>query len=83
MLATSETQCAMILSALQDGRRLSPLDALKEFGCFRLAAVVHVLRAAGHNIITDMGNKYAIYHMPALRGEQLQLADFGRPNTGY
>ena len=41
-----------ILAHLKKGYRLSPLDALEHYGCFRLAAVIHNLRQEGHKIIT-------------------------------
>lgn len=44
---------------------LTPIDALKQYGCFRLAAVVHLLKQQGYNIETTMvsnGRKrYASY----------------------
>lgn len=45
-----QTQNEMILEALQKGRELTPLDALSEFGCFRLAARIKDLRDRGVNI---------------------------------
>ena len=39
----------MTLEALQKGD-LTAIDALKKFGCFRLAARIYRLRQAGHNI---------------------------------
>jgi hypothetical protein len=56
-----------ILSTLQSGRSLTSIQALQEFGCFRLAARINDLRYAGHKIITEMvrdGEKhYARYHL--------------------
>ena len=46
----SVTQTARILHALQHGDRLTPIDALRRFGCLRLAARVYDLKAAGHDI---------------------------------
>ncbi len=49
-----------ILSYLQQGQSLTPLEALSMFGCFRLAARIRELRADGYNIRTDdikVGNK--------------------------
>jgi len=39
-----------ILTYLRAGGSLTPADALKRFGCFRLAARVWDLRRAGHAI---------------------------------
>jgi len=50
---------------LQSGRSLTPLEALNEFNCFRLAAHIESLRKDGHRIFTEMvnesGKKFAKY----------------------
>lgn len=54
------TQTAQILRALERGRTLTPLEALTEFGCLRLAARVEELRASGHQIhcrLVERGKK--------------------------
>jgi hypothetical protein len=55
----------MTLEALQKGD-LTAIDALKKFGCFRLAARIYRLRQAGHNIksttkTTPNGKHIAVY----------------------
>lgn len=61
------TQAAQILEALKRGRVLTPLDALHEFGCFRLAARVGELRDAGYRVVTTTrsqnGKRYAEYRL--------------------
>ena len=62
------TQEQQILKALQAGRKITPIDALTEWGCFRLGARCFDLRQKGHNIITTTvkssnGKKYAQYHL--------------------
>ena len=55
MSLTTETtisQCADILRALKQGRTLTAMEALSEFGCFRLAARIHDLRGDGYAITT-------------------------------
>ena len=42
----------MILVALKNGERVTPLSALEKFGCFRLSARIWDLRDQGHPIIT-------------------------------
>jgi len=67
------TQTEHILQALQRGERLTPLDALNRFGCFRLAARVAELRVDGHDIVTlrsNTDNPYAIYHLKLPEGQQ-------------
>jgi hypothetical protein len=56
-----------ILGYLQRNGSISPLEALEQFGCFRLAARINDLRAKKHNIETYVGNengkKFAIYRL--------------------
>jgi hypothetical protein len=46
---------------------ITPLDALKKFGCLRLAARINDLRDAGHFVRTDIvrknGKKFARYSL--------------------
>jgi len=44
------TQNETILAALKEGKTISPLTALREFSCMRLAARVYDLRKDGHPI---------------------------------
>ena len=46
------TQTEWVLSKLRTGISLTPIDALNGCGCFRLAAIVFILRADGWNIET-------------------------------
>ena len=62
----SHTQ--QILKALKKGRKLTPLDALTEWGCFRLGARIYDLKERGYNIITKMvtssnGKRFAQYRL--------------------
>lgn len=47
---THMTQAEQILAALESGRRLTPGDALHEFGCMRLGARVYDLERDGYKI---------------------------------
>jgi hypothetical protein len=48
-----------VLKHLKSGREITPLDALEQYGCFRLAAVIWNLRDEGHSIATKtVSNKY-------------------------
>ena len=49
-----ETQADAILSYLQDGCALTPAEALRRFGCARLAARIWELRQAGYDIRDDL-----------------------------
>jgi hypothetical protein len=63
------SQTELVLKHLRVGKSLTPIDALVEYGCFRLAAIVHILKRDGWNIETfivkDKINKkrYAKYVM--------------------
>ena len=62
------TQTQQILSWLKQHRGLTPLDALRLFKCFRLAARVGELRKQGHDIkrqliTTADGKRIARYHL--------------------
>jgi len=62
------TQATRILLYLKAGHRLTPLDALELFGCFRLAARVHELRREGWQIVertveTASGKRIAEYSL--------------------
>lgn len=54
-----------ILAHLKRGRSITALDALQQFGCFRLAARIAELRQMGHEIEMEFephdGGKHAKY----------------------
>ena len=60
---SNTSQNANILSHLQAGKTISPIEALIDFRCFRLAARINELRNAGHNIVTHKDNDYAVYSL--------------------
>jgi hypothetical protein len=49
---SNPSQEKMILEHLQDGYSISPIEALNDYGCFRLGARIHQLRLQGYNIKT-------------------------------
>ena len=59
-----------ILAHLLEGFQITPLDALEQYGCFRLAAVIHLLRQDGHPIktkkITRKGKTFASYRLESM-----------------
>ena len=64
-MAKNKTQNQRILNDFQLGYNITPKDALNNFGCFRLAAVVCDLKKEGHNIIKESnGKRYATYYLP-------------------
>ena len=62
------TQNEQILNYLKQGNAITPLEAFNLFGCFRLGARVHDLKAMGHNITSRMitlenGKRVAQYRL--------------------
>jgi hypothetical protein len=62
------TQKDNVLKHLKSGREINSLDALEQYGCFRLAAVIWNLRDEGHKIITSpviskYGKSFASYKL--------------------
>ena len=72
-----ESQNKQILKHLQAGHRLTPIDALNLFGCFRLAARVYDLRKLGHKINKEIMElegdvKVAEYYLDSTSSMPLQ-----------
>lgn len=65
------SQNTQILRHLQAGGSLTPLEALHGFGCMRLGARIHELRALGHHIrveyirTSSLGKRIARYSLEA------------------
>lgn len=63
----SRTQNKAILQHLMSGYTLTPMDALNQFGCLRLAARINDLKADGWPIDATMvkanGKKFAQYSL--------------------
>jgi hypothetical protein len=61
------TQTEQIRAHLVSGRDITPLEALDQYGCFRLAARVADLRAEGLDVQTVTeernGKRYARYRL--------------------
>lgn len=61
------TQTATILAHLQAGESITPMDALRDFGCFRLAARIKDIRDEGYDVQmdwdTDGTKKWARYSL--------------------
>ena len=47
------TQSEMILRYMHENGSITPLDAMREFGCMRLGARIYDLKQAGTRIITE------------------------------
>ena len=73
------SQNEQILAYLKSGKAITSMDALKMYGCFRLASRVNDLRNEGWEIRTSMiGSKmkrFAAYWMPLsqrTKGEKIK-----------
>lgn len=59
------SQARQILEHLQEHKSISPLQALYQYGCFRLASRINELRELGYDIKTTMiktnGKRHANY----------------------
>ena len=67
-----------VLRYLQQGKSITPIDALKLYGCFRLADVVFRLKKDGYDIQTNMvkndnGKDYASYRLLTTKDGLLNL----------
>tara|TARA_R110001592_G_scaffold222996_1_gene478361 strand:+ start:308 stop:547 length:240 start_codon:yes stop_codon:yes gene_type:complete len=75
------SQIKQVKHYLESGGKLTPIDALDKFRCFRLAAVVHNLREGGLDVKTKIvknGKKsYAEYYLENLKENKDQYGLFG------
>jgi len=71
---SKESQKTKILKHLEEGKPITPIDALDLYGCFRLSDVIFKLKQEGHDIQTNMvenqnGKKFASYTLMSKDGE--------------
>ena len=69
---SKQNQCERIHKFLKKGGVLSPLKALNMFGCNRLAARIHDLRAVGvpiksHLVCLKGDTRFAVYYLDTKR----------------
>ena len=62
------SQTQQILTALQAGERITPLDALDKWGCFRLSARIADIKEMGYEVLSQFiklvdGTKFKEYWM--------------------
>lgn len=48
----NNTQSEQILEHLEQGKSITPIEALELYGCFRLSAIILKLRQQGCDIVT-------------------------------
>ena len=73
---SKNSQVAMILTHLQTGEAINPLDALSVYGCYRLGAVIHKLKQEGYAISSTIHRykkpsgkqgHYAVYRLESAK----------------
>lgn len=73
-----DSQVTLVLNHLKEGKEINPMEALSEYGCYRLGAVIFILRGEGYKIDTRIekykkanGKKghYAVYKMEDIKNE--------------
>ena len=61
------TQLNQVRRHLEAGNKITPLQALRQFGAMRLAHIIYKLRCEGYKIVTDRrhqgGKTYAVYYL--------------------
>lgn len=61
------SQVNQVRRHLEAGNKITPLQALRQFGAMRLAHIIYKLRQQGYNIVTDRrhqgGKYYAVYYL--------------------
>lgn len=73
-----KTQNEKIKEYLENGHKLTPLEALNLFGCFRLASRVSDLKKQGMKIETEIvtdnstGKRYAVYYLTKVEPRPIQ-----------
>lgn len=75
------TQAEMILADLQAGKRITPMDALRDYGCFRLGARIWDLKQAGHDIrmvLVMVGNDKSVAEYWLERKAQFPIEPTGQ-----
>ena len=73
-MTSTNTQSGMILRDLLEGKKITPISAIKDYHCMRLAARILDLRKDGHDITTTIvhsGDKqWAEYKMAQANDNQ-------------
>lgn len=72
---TYDSQNLRVQRHLAKGHSLTPLGALRRFGCLRLGARIWDLKRAGFDVRRDMvcvgnGKRVASYHIPRARARK-------------
>ena len=68
LINTRRSQKSSVISHLRRGLEITPIEALEQYGIFRLAAIIFNLKQDGYNIQTNKvknryGKKFASYKL--------------------
>ena len=71
VIHSNKSQCAKILRHIKQYGSISPLDALRKYGCMRLGARVYELKSEGYKIKADIvyntkGKRFAVYYLKSI-----------------
>lgn len=67
-----DSQFTLILNHLQSGKEINPKIAIRKYGCYRLGAIIYLIKEEGYNISSRLeyfkkpsGRKghYAVYRL--------------------
>jgi hypothetical protein len=50
----NDSQVMLILNHLKSGAEINPLEAFSKYGCYRLGAVIYILKREGYSIATRL-----------------------------
>lgn len=50
----TQTQENAVLEHLKQQKSITPIEALQQYGCFRLASIIHKLKKKGYEIQTEI-----------------------------
>ena len=50
----ADSQVMLVLNHLKTKGEINPMDALNEYGCYRLGAVIYILKGEGYSIATRL-----------------------------
>jgi hypothetical protein len=68
------TQCEEILTYLEHHGSITPLEALQELGCFRLAARIHDIEQKGYTV-----PRKTVEVIGRVNGRKCHVTEYSRP----
>jgi hypothetical protein len=71
-----ETQTELVLRYMREVGPITPIDALREFGCFRLGARIHDLKRRGYSIESRRVNQIGAWSGGRVSFAEYSLATF-------